>query len=183
MDSGNDCGIVLRHALAYADELWRSAVVNKERTRDIASRLDLPLPQVAGAVRLLRSLKYVPSPERLALIAMNDFGLEDADIGEMWSRPASWAAEVRRNADELREAEPINRYLEYLDEGLRPQDPCPEELYRRAAEIRSKRPKTWRHAERGRVAQAPAQGGMRHYRWNHRHAAYVSIRAESWAGR
>lgn len=183
MDSFNDCGIVLRHALAHADELWRGVVINRERTRHVASRLDLPLPQVAGAVRLLRKLGYVPSHERLALIAMNDFGLEDADIAEMWSRPVAWATEVRRMASELRESEPIPHHWEYLDEGLRPHDPCPEELYRRAAVLRSKRDGRWRQSDRGRPSQAQTRGGMRHFLWDYRNAAYVPIGAERWAGR
>jgi hypothetical protein len=180
MDSGNDCGIVLRHALAHADEIARSVIVNREPAKAVAKRLGLPYQQVAGAVRLLR--RYHASDERLALIAMNDFGLEDQDIAEMWSRPVEWATAVRRNAASLREAEPIPRHMEYLDEGLRPEDPCPEELWRMAAEIRRNRDSSWRHSERGRPTQAPAQGGMRYYSWMPRHDTYVSVSPQKWSG-
>jgi hypothetical protein len=183
MDSGNDCGIVLRHALAHGDELRRRILVNKQQPKYVAKLLGLPFPQVAGVARLLKSLDYHPSRERLALVAMNDFGMEDADIAEMFSETPDWAAAVRADADGLRQREPMRRELEYVDEGLRPQDPCPEELYRRAAEIRSRRDRNWSHSERGRPVSAPAQGGMRHDLWDGRNASYVSISAQRWAGR
>jgi hypothetical protein len=183
MDSFNDCGIVLKHALAHAEDLRRCVLVNREGAKVVAKRMGLPVPQVAGAVRLLRHLDYHPSDERLALIAMNDFGLEDQDIAEMWSRPVEWATTVRRNADALREAEPIPRHMEYLDEGLQPDDPCPEELWRMAAELRSKRDSSWRQADRGRSPQAQARGGMRCYSWMPRHDTYVSVSPQKWTGR
>jgi hypothetical protein len=183
MGSGSDCGFVLRHALAHADELHRSVIVNREAISSVAERMMLSFPQCRGVVRLLRVSGYIPSPERLALVAMKDWGLEDADIAEMWGRPTEWATQVRADAKKLRKSEPIADHLEYLDEGLCPGDPCPEELYRRAVEIRAKRDRTWSHALSGRPLSAPTQGGMRHYAWDGRYASFVSILASGWSRR
>lgn len=183
MGFGKDCGIVLRHALAHADELHRSVIVNRESIASVARRLELSFAQCKGTVRLLRSLASIPSPERLALVAMKDWGLEDEDIAEMWGRPAEWAAQVRADAKKLREREPIWAHLEYVDEGLCPNDPCPEELYRRAAEIRARREKGWTQSVKGRPLSAQTQGGMRHFAWDGRNASFFPIGFENWSGR
>jgi hypothetical protein len=183
MGSGNDCGIVLRHALAHADELHRRVIVNGELVIRVARSLNLPFAQCKGSVRLLRSCGRVPSPERLALCVMNDWGLEDEDIAEMWGRPTDWATQVRADAQALREQEVIPKHREYVDEGLLPYDPCPEELYRRAAEVRAKREPGWTQSVKGRPSSAQTQGGMRHFAWDGRHASFVSIRSENWSGR
>jgi len=183
MGFGSDCGIVLRHALAHAAELQRSVIVNRESTASAAKRLGLSFPQCKGVVRLLRRSKYIPSPERLALVAMKDWGLEDADIAEMWGRPKEWAAQVRADAKKLRAAEPIANHLEYVDEGLCPGDPDPEELYRRAAAIRAQRDRRWTQSVKGRPAGSQTQSGLRQFAWNGRHASFVSVLSEKWAGR
>lgn len=182
MGSGGDCGIVLRHALAHAADLWQMVIEHRMRTPQAAKSLRLPRLQCAGVVRLLRAVGYVPSPERMAVCAMNDFGLDDNDIAEIFSRSPRWAACVRERRDELREAEPFSLALEYVDEGLQPTDPCPEELYRRAAAERAKRPRGWYMANIGRDPSAHAQGGMRNFAWNGRHASFVSVIAEKWTG-
>ena len=183
MDSGKDCGIVLRHALAHAADLHRMVIVNRESIPSVAKRLDLPFAQCKGSVRLIRSVGSVPSPERLALCVMNDWGLEDEDIAEMWGRPTEWATQVRADAARLRQQEPITKHLEYVDEGLLPYDPCPEELYRRAAEVRARRDKGWTQSVRGRPISAQTQGGMRHFAWDGRNASFISIGFENWSGR
>lgn len=182
MDSGNDCGFVLRHALAHGDELWRMGVVNKMPYHSCALSLDLPEPQVMGTLRLLRKVGHVPSPERMAVCVMNDWGLDDQDVAEIFDRPVEWATLVRERRDALRQREPIPLELEYVDEGLMPYDPCPEELYRRAAEIRSQRGRGWHMSTIGREPEAPAQGGMRNYSWNGRHASFISVLSEKWTG-
>ena len=158
MGFGSECGIVLRHALAHADLLWFRCILGKEPVIAVSRPLGLDPGQAEGVVRLLRSVPKVPSPERLALVAMKDWGLDDEDIGEMWGRSTRWAAAVRAQAEALREEEQIWPHLEYLDEGLQPTDPCPEELWRRAAELRSQRTSS-------RSSQAHAQGRMRTYSW------------------
>lgn len=179
MGFGSDCGIVLRHALAHAEELRRRCIINREQMKHVAKSLGLSRRQVCGAVRLLRNLEYLPSPERCALVVMNDWGLDDSDIAEIFGRTERWSAAVRLHADELRASEPISRHLEYVDEGLRPHDPCPAELYRRAAEVRSRR-----ESDRDSVLRyALTQGGMRHFAWDGRNASFVSICAGGWARR
>lgn len=179
MGSGNDCGIVLRHALAHAPVLHRRCIINRERLKVVAPSLQVPLGQAQGAVRMMRAVGRIPSPERCALIVMNDWGMDDDDIAEIFSRTAKWSAMVRQNAAELRLTEPVPLRLEYLDMGLRPHDPCPEELYRRAAEERVKREQV-----RDSVlyyARSPA--GLRNYSWNGRHASFFQIGSDGWTKR
>jgi hypothetical protein len=182
MGSGKDCGIVLRHALAHGADLWRMAVVNKMSGPAVAKELGLPKIQCIGVIRLLREVGHVPSPARMAVCAMNDFGWDDEDIAEVFSMPVLWAKWVRANREQLRRREPIPLRLEYVDQGLRPQDPDPKELYRRAAEIRARRQPGWTMLNIGRDRVSPAAGGMRHFAWNGRHASFLSVISEAWAG-
>lgn len=130
-------GVVLRHALAHADELRRMCIVNGQPARTAARALGLDPEQTRGAVRLLRKLKYEPSKERLALVVMRDWGLDDEDIAEIFSKPKVWAEAVRFNADKIKAKERIPERLEFLDAGLQSDDVSPEELYKRAAELRA----------------------------------------------
>lgn len=139
MVTGNAGRIGLRHALAFDADLRRRVLVNKEPAKVVAMSLGLDIQQTKGACRLLRSLRYRPSPERLALVVMRDHGLDNEDIAEIFGRSPRWAYLVRENAEELRELEPIQWELEYLDDGIQPGDPTPDELYKLAAEIRSQR--------------------------------------------
>jgi hypothetical protein len=132
-----DYGVELRHALAHAPELTRRCLVNNQPASAAARIMGLQVEQTQGAVRLLRRLDYLPSPERLALVVMRDWGLEDEDIAEMFSRSKRWARAVRDNAEEIKANEPIPRHLEFLDCGLQPDDVSPEDLYKRAAELRA----------------------------------------------
>lgn len=185
MDSLWDSGIVLRHSLAEANELWRMCVTNKLTVKAAAKSLGLDLAQAQGTVRLLRKYGGVPSPERLALVAMRDPGLNDFDIAEMFRRTPRWASMVRVHAQELREAEPIPEFFEYLDEGLRPGDPTPEEIYRRAAELRTQRVHNYKDCDNPLldVRRARPQPGLRVFAWNGRHASYVSIGTKNWPSR
>ena len=155
----------LRHSLALADELRRRCLTNKERVKRVAESLDLDTPQVLGALRILRLGEF--SPERLALVAMRDYGLDDADIAEMWGRSERWARLVRENADEIRALEFIPEALEYLDAGLYPGDPTPAEIAVRAAELRAK-------AE-VKGTSAVIRAGIRAYSWNGSNASFISI--------
>ena len=135
---GDGCGIRLRHALAFAADLNREVVDQGRTIKAVARGLGLEEEQCKGVVRILRR-HGMRSPERLALVAMRDWGLEDSDIAEMFGRSERWASIVRSQADEIRAEEPIDSHLEYVDCGLRPEDPSPDEILRRAAELR-KRP-------------------------------------------
>lgn len=146
-----------------------------------------------GVVRLIRAVG-MPSPERRAVICMMDWGLEDADIAEMFGRTERWARLVREQEDDIRAAEYIPAHLEYVDPGLQPSDPDPVELYRRAAEVRARRPGDWkfdtamplgrattsdRHQPRARYTR----GGLRVFLWDGRNATLFPIVAEKWTGR
>lgn len=140
MVSGVACGKKLRHALAFAGQIRHRCVMNREAARRVAFDLGLDVAQVMGAARLLAKLKTPPSPERLALVVMRDPGMDDEDVAEIFDRSVRWARVVREQADEIRQAEPIAEWLEYLDDGLRPGDPTPAEILAMAAELRAVRP-------------------------------------------
>lgn len=125
-----------RHALGFAAEIKRRVNVNGETCERVASDLGFDKCSVVGVYRIFRHREKV-SPERLACIAMLDWGLDDEDIGEIFGRSRRWAAVVRSQMDEIRADEPIPADLEYLDGGLRPEDPSPEEITRRCKEVRA----------------------------------------------
>lgn len=130
-----DCSVGLRHALGFADELRRRCLVNREPAKVVAKSLGLDVEQTHGVVRLLKNVGQV-SPERLAVVAMRDWGLTDEDIAEIFGRSERWARVVRAMQDEIRAEEPIPEHLEFLDAGLQQGDPSPAEIRERAAELR-----------------------------------------------
>ena len=140
MVSGKKCGVRLVHALGHAADLHRMCVVNQIGPKSAARSLGLPPAQVKGAVRLLKSLPQLPSPERLALVVQRDYGLDDDDVGEMFGRSGRWSALVRSRAVELRDREPIAERLEWLEDGLQPDHPSPLEIRARALAVRLARP-------------------------------------------
>jgi hypothetical protein len=159
-----DCSVGLRHALGFADELRRRCLVNRETAKSVAKSLGLDQEQTHGVVRLLRNVGQV-SPERLAVVAMRDWGLTDEDIAEIFGRSERWARVVRSQQDEIRADEPIPEHLEFLDAGLQQGDPCPEEIRRRAAELRVH--------PLGNRNDRPGGPALRCYQWS-RHA-FVSV--------
>lgn len=142
----------LRHALAFASDLHRRCLVNKEPAVQAAKKLGLDAQQTRGVVRLLASIRYVPTFERLALIAQRDYGLDDDDIGEIFGRTPEWSADVRRRAKAIRRAEPIAERLEWIDPDLQPGIPTPAEIAERAA------------LERGHVD--PPAVNIKQYAWS-----------------
>lgn len=124
-----------RHALGFAADLRRRCLVNREPAEKVAKDLGLSKTQTQGAVRLLAHGPI--SPERLACVVMLDWGMEDEDIAEIFNRSVRWAQIVRSQADQIRRDEPIPSDLEYLDGGLGPEDPSPEEIARRCKEVRA----------------------------------------------
>lgn len=155
----------LRHVLAYAEELRRRVIVNREATLRVSKRLGFDPALVAGAVRLLRLGHF--SLERLALVAMNDPGLDDADIAEMFGETPAWAADVRGRATELRAAEPIPEAVEWFDPCLRPWDPSPEEILRLAQEVRGP---IW-----APVRCDEYRSGIRSFSWRGDRASFIPI--------
>lgn len=136
MVSGIGPGGELRHGLAFAAEIHRRVNVNQEKVIGVARSLGLRDKQVQGVARLTRELRRIPSPERLACIAMLDTGLDDADVAEMFGRSVKWAQVVRSQATAIRSEEFIPQRLEWLDPDFQQTDPTVEEIYRRAAELR-----------------------------------------------
>lgn len=155
-----------RHALGFAADLRRRCLVNREPAEKVAKDLGLSKTQTQGAVRLLNSGRY--SPERLACVVMLDWGMEDEDIAEIFNRSVRWAKVVRSQAEEIRAAEPIPTDLEYLDGGLGPDDPSPEEIAQRCKEVLALR-------------KAPPRSdsyrpGVRVYSWRGDRASFISDR-------
>jgi hypothetical protein len=145
--------------LAFAAVLHRRCVVNGETIRKVAYELGIDPEQAMGAVRLLRAVG-IPSKRRLALVAMRDPGLDDEDIAQMFDESPGWAFGVRYDK-RLRSKEPIPDRLEYLDDGLQPGDPSPEELACRTAEVRASKTKQDRPAHRWDLL--PDTGGGRYF--------------------
>lgn len=145
----------LRHSLAFVHTLHRRCVVNRETVIRVASQLGLDHYQVKGTVRLLKSISYIPSFERLALIAQRDPGLDDEDIGEMFGKTGEWSAEVRERAAELRQREKIPMKCEILTD----MDFVGDDIESLAAEARTLRPLAGRQMEAGRM------GNIRCYQW------------------
>lgn len=139
MDSSAACGFVLRHSLAYAHDLWRMVILHGESVVTVAKRLDLDWDQARGVCHLLSRLRKIPSKERLALIAMWDPGLEDADIAEIFGEDEAWAAAVRADKARLRQEEPIDFKLECLLGYNTPEDLEPDEILREAEDKRAGR--------------------------------------------
>lgn len=163
--SGRDCGVELHHPLAFAGTFWHRVVINQETVMRVARDLGFDANVCRGVVRLLKKVGRVPTRERLAVICQLDPGFDDADVGEVFGESAEWSAWVRRNAAAIRDAEPIPERLEWYDDGLRPTDPTPAEIYKRALEVRVVKgldPRT-------------AQPGIRSYTWRPRVSSFVQI--------
>lgn len=163
--SGLGCGVELHHPLAYTGQLWHRVIVNQETVQRVARDLGFDPNVCRGIVRLLKKVGRVPSKARLAVICQLDPGYDDADVGEVFGESAEWSASVRRDADAIREAEPIPAQLEWYDDGLRPSDPTPAEIYKRALEVRLVKGMDPRHA----------QPGIRAYAWRPRGSSFFQI--------
>ena len=167
--SGVDCGISSTHPLAFAGQLYHRVIVNQETVPRVAKDLGLCTEVCRGVVRILRACGKVPSRERLAVICQLDPGYDDSDVGEVFGESAEWSAGVRLHAAAIRKAEPIEARLEWYDEGgLKPFDPTPEEIRKRALEVR---------LVKG-MDRRDAQPGLRAYAWRPRAASFFPIRVE-----
>jgi hypothetical protein len=165
--SGNDCGLGSVHPLAFAGQLWHRVIVNKEQLARVAKQLGLCPEVCRGVVRMMKAVGKVPSRERLAVICQLDPGYDDSDVGEVFGESAEWSASVRLHAALIREAEPITPALEWYDGGLKPFDPTPEEILRRALEVRS-----------NRGMERISSPGIRAFRWRPRVASFLPIRVD-----
>lgn len=162
---GQECDGGLRHALAFAGELRRRVLLNKENIKKVAAQMGLDYQQVRGVLRLVRKV-WPLSAERLALVVMKDPGLDNADVAEIFGRPTHWAQSVRRSSEAIKQAEPIDPDLEWIDDGLQPDTPMPDEIHRRAMEVRQLFPLGGRDA-----TNRPY--GIRQYRLEIRNGTFV----------
>lgn len=153
----------LRHALGFASELRRRCVNGNEPAYMFAEDKQLWANQVEGAIRLLRNGNW--SPERLACVVMLDPGFDDRDVAEIFGRSVRWARVVRAQRDEICAEEQIPDNLQWIDDGLQPDYPSPEEIARRAAELRASRPRAF--MER---AESPYE--VPEYAWRDTHAKF-----------
>jgi len=166
--SGNDCGLGSTHPLAFAGQLWHRVVINQEQLARVAKQLGLCPEVCRGLVRMMKAVGRVPSRERLAVICQLDPGYDDSDVGEVFGESAEWSASVRRHTALIREAEPMEASLEWYDDGLKPFDPTPDEIRKRALEVR---------LVKG-MDRRDAQPGIRAYAWRPRGASFLPIGIE-----
>jgi len=157
----------VRHSLAFVHTLHRRCVINREAAGRVASQLSLDQQQVEGVVRLLRAINYLPSFERLALIAQRDPGLDDNDIGEIFGKTPDWSEAVRERADAIRLSEHIPIQYEVLTEMDFICDIAPA-----AQMVRDSRPLAGRQMESHRM------GNIRSFSWRGDSASFVPIGIE-----
>lgn len=81
--------------------------------------------QVMAAAATLRPLRKCPSPERMAVIVMNDPVFDDEDIAVMFGRTERWAQIVRGLAKEIRDNEKL---VETMYPWMYAADPSPQEI-------------------------------------------------------
>lgn len=165
LGSGGGCGVSLRHPLAFAGTLFHRVVINRETPKRVANDLGLDHGVCAGVVRMLKAVKRVPSQERRAVICQLDRGWDDEDVGEVFDQPAEWSAWVRANTDAIRQREHIPMHLEWVDPDLRPMDPSPAEILRRALEVRTV-------TACGRGDRLP---GIRNLRWDNHASSFFPV--------
>lgn len=169
-DRGPGClrfGRGLRHALAFVHTLHRRCVINQESVPRVAMQLGLEYAQVAGVVRLLKSIRFIPSFERLALIAQRDPGLDDDDIAEIFGTIPEWSAEVRERAADIRAHEHIPAKCEVLTE----EDFLSAEVAARLTDVR----RTRVVPARGMEART---GNIKAYSWSRSRASFFQIGIE-----
>lgn len=158
----------LRHSLAFVHTLHRRCVINQEPVSKVSSQLALDYDQSKGVVRLLKAISFIPSFERLAVIAQRDPGFDDDDIGEMFGTTAEWSAAVRERADTLRAREHIPSQYEVLTN----LDFMGDEAARVAQEIKESRPLAGRQMESNRL------GNIKSYRWRPCSASFIQAGIE-----
>lgn len=153
----------LRHVLGFAADVHRRCNINGELAARVAESLGFERGAVYGLAKLLRSGTF--SPERLAVTAMLDPCLDDDDIAEIFGRSLKWARIVREQQGEIRSAEPMDESLEWFDPDFQPDDPLPDEIRRRAMEVRAS---DLRPGMRERY-----RAGIRSFSWNGKNGAFV----------
>ncbi len=136
-DGSNDSAIGCYEVVHHAERIWQRVFLQRESTRQVARDLGLTAYSVGKLCSACRQLGRMPSQRRLALCVMHQPDLTDIDIAEMFGRTQKWVEQVRQDAVRLREEEPLRHDTEFMDEGLRPEDPTPHQIKVRAEICRS----------------------------------------------
>lgn len=170
-DFSAKCSPKYGHGLVAAPEIWRRVVIDGEGSRKVARSLGIEITTIDGVMRILKARRGVPSPERLAVVAMRVPDVTDADVAGWWGKPIAWATGVRSDAERLRSREPFPLELEYVDDGYQPGDPNPEEIYAMAAKIRSASGRRMPTGKEG--AYGVVRCAIRSYGWNRRNVTFV----------
>jgi hypothetical protein len=136
-DGSSDSGTGCYEVAQYAGQIWQRVFLQKESPRKVARDLGLSAYSVGKLCSACRQLGRMPSQRRLALCVMHQPDLSDSDIAEMFGRTTKWVEQVRQDAVRLRAEEPIRYETEFMDEGLKPADPTPEQITIRAEVCRS----------------------------------------------
>lgn len=165
-DHSVDYGMPSPYALAAAPELWRRAILNKERLASVASKMHLSYASAVGVCLLMKKFGGPPSPERLALVAMRIPDADNEFIAEVFGRTVHWAAHVRHTGSVWKNREPIPRHLEFIDSGYCDGDPTPEEILAMAKQLR-----LGREPSRERAIRV----GLPHYRWSFNNGTFVPV--------
>lgn len=130
----------LDHCLGFVRELHRRCVVNGEGVWHVAEQCEQSTAAFNNIVFMLRTIGRLPSDERLACIAMQDPGLDDEDIGDIFGRTTRWARAVRAARDDIEVADFIPAQLTWFAGHITRCDPTPEEIRERCAAALALRP-------------------------------------------
>ena len=90
-------------------------------------------------VRLLKAARGIPKPERLAVVAQLDPGLDDSDVADIFGKTPEWSAWVRRHAAEIRALQPLPAAVEWLTEDLQPESVTMSQIADGCREVRTLR--------------------------------------------
>lgn len=104
---------------------------------------------VTRLISIFKRLGHAPSQERLCVCVLNHPDIDDSQIADLFGRNERWVADVRRRKWSIRAREEFPLHWEYIDEGLAPADPSPEEIAVLTSSIRS----NWVDGVEGRYAE------------------------------
>jgi hypothetical protein len=118
----------LDHCLGYVRELHRRCVVDGEPCAAVAAQCGQNEIAVKNIVHMLREHGRLPSDERLACIAMQDPGLDDDDIADIFGRTKRWARTVRSLQEDIEASEQMPEELTWFKGHITKEDPTPREI-------------------------------------------------------
>lgn len=122
----------------FAGQIWQRVFFGGETSLRVAADLGINRTSVHRMYLICKTLKRCPSQRRLALCVMRHPDISDEEIADLFGRNLEWVAEVRRNAYAIEQAEKFPQHLEWLDDGVHPDDPTPDEIAAECALLRSR---------------------------------------------